>query len=813
VVKFQAARRFSAKQLAASCNDGGEVFRRFRSVLILGLALWAPVTFSQTKRALLIGIDTYEAHGRPIPKINAPDTAGPSRFDLLQWPDLDGAVNDVKSMQALLVSPKFGFPSDAVHMHVLVQNQATRDAILAAMQKYLVDEPASGDIVVFYYAGHGSLRYNSKSTKRSNHLDNTIVPSDAYTGTFDVRDREIARIFNAALDKGVKLTAIFDSCHSGTIARGIPLGTQGKKRYLAYDPRDINEGPDLKDGKEVVAPEDRQPNGALVFSATQPDQLAEEWPSGNEAHGAFTMAVIEALKAVPADASAEDVYKRVKVMMESMGLVDQQPMLDGSAARRRQPLFSGSGGSSKLRAAVASVSESGGIVLDAGMASELGPGSELVQVTQTGQLGSTRIRVQQVTGLTRSSAEVVSGAGAKIAVGDLFEVAKWVPLQSNVLNVWTAPPTLGQEEIAAAVRELALLHANANVTLVEDPARQAPTHMISWDGQQWKLSSAGSAESTALGAKFSASAIAGALKSGEVRLLVNLPPSRELTQQLQSEDGASAMQVVKDPREALYVLVGATQAGQLRYSWFRKSALEQASTRSGQASVSGVCSEDSPYPMRSDWVSVAGNRDTQAAADGLATLASRLAKVHAWLSLPTPEGDGGDFPYHLALKRVSDGTLITDAPTHEADQYDLVLKADHAVTASVSPRWVYVLNIDCSGQGTLLFPNAGGENKFPIEGGATPEITLPRVRIGIGAPFGLDTYILLTTDQQLSDPGALNFEGAATRGARAAGSPLQSLLGDASHGTRGASVAVPTDWSVQYLHLHSLPKGAGTGTQ
>jgi len=45
------------------------------------------------------------------------------------------------------------------------------------------------------------------------------------------------------------------------------------------------------------------------------------------------MAVIEALKAVPTDASAEDVYKRVKVMMESMGLVDQQPMLDGSAAR------------------------------------------------------------------------------------------------------------------------------------------------------------------------------------------------------------------------------------------------------------------------------------------------------------------------------------------------------------------------------------------------------------------------------------------------------------------------------------------------
>ena len=773
-----------------------------------------PSASAQTKHALLIGIDTYEPHGRPITKVDVPDTDGPSRFDILQWPDLDGAVNDVKSMQALLTGPKFGFPNDAAHMHVLVQNQATHDAILAAMQKYLVDEPAAGDTVVFYYAGHGSLRYNSKSAKRSNHLDNTIVPSDAYTGRFDVRDREIARIFNAALDKGVKLTAIFDSCHSGTIARGIPLGTQGKKRFLAYDPRDINEGPDVKNGKEVVAPEDRT-NGALVFSATQPDQLAEEWPSGNEAHGAFTMALIESLKALPADASAEDVYKRVKVVMEGMGLSDQQPMLDGPATRRRQALFTNGKVNEKLRVAVASVSDSGGIVLDAGMASELGPGSELVQVTPTGELGTVRIRIQQITGLTRSTADVISGAGPKIAIGDLFEVSKWVPVQSNLLNLWTAPPTLSQEQIAAAVRELAAFRANANVTLVDDPARQAPTDMVWWDGQQWKLSHAGSADGAGLGSKFSAAAVTSAVKGAQVRLLVNLPPSKELAQQLQAEEGAASLQWVKDPQQALYVLVGAPQGGQIRYSWFRKAALEDATTRSGKPSVSGVCSEDSPYPMRSDWVTVGANQDTQATADGLATLASRLAKVHAWLSLPAPEGGSAAFPYHLALKRVSDGTLVTDAPTHEADQYDLVLKADQTVAPSTSPRWVYVLNIDCSGQGTLLFPNAGGENKFPIEGGATPEITLPRVRIGIGAPFGLDTYILLTTDQQLSDPGALNFEGAATRGARAAGSPLQNLLGGASHGTRGVSVsvAVPTDWSVQYLHLHSLPKGAGADTQ
>jgi hypothetical protein len=130
--------------------------------------------------------------------------------------NLKGAINDVKAMKALLTSSKFGFSKDEPYIRLLVQDEATHDRILTDMQKYLVDLPSKGDIVVFYYSGHGSLRVNSLSKKglnqSGNPLDNTIVPVDANTGVFDVRDREIARIFNAALDKGIILTAIFDSC-------------------------------------------------------------------------------------------------------------------------------------------------------------------------------------------------------------------------------------------------------------------------------------------------------------------------------------------------------------------------------------------------------------------------------------------------------------------------------------------------------------------------------------------------------------------------------------------------------------------------
>ena len=88
--------------------------------------------------------------------------------------------------------------------------------------KQLSDESRPGDVVIFYYAGHGAQRVNSLS-REANRLDQTIVPSDANAGVFDLRDKELARAFNPLMDKGVSLTLIFDSCHSGSIMRGVPV--------------------------------------------------------------------------------------------------------------------------------------------------------------------------------------------------------------------------------------------------------------------------------------------------------------------------------------------------------------------------------------------------------------------------------------------------------------------------------------------------------------------------------------------------------------------------------------------------------------
>ena len=506
-----------------------------RLCISLAIFLCAASCFAQTKRALLIGIDTYESADKPHASIKFKDTDGPSRWDKQKWEDLEGAVNDVMAMKALLTSPKFGFARDEPYMHLLLQQEATHDRILAEMQKYLVDLPKRGDIVVFYYAGHGSLRVNSLSKKGLNQtgspLDNTIVAADANTGAFDVRDRAIGRIFNAALDKGVILTAIFDSCHSGTVARGVPFGLPTRRRFLPYDPRDIHEAPDVKNGKEAIAPADRTDNAALILSASQSNQLANESRSGSDAQGAFTIALIEALKSLPADTAAKDIFNRVSVVLRGDGIVDQDPQLDGSEGRRLQPLFGKGSSTGKLRV-ISEGTDDSGIVLNSGYSDNVGAGSEFVRVTANPGQSPVRIKVDRVDGLTRSHAHLLSPANAKFETGDLFELAEWVPEDRASLPIWMPPSNLSSEQINQTVAKLASLTRDAKVKWIDDPAREAPTDTISWNGTEWRLARSGTNDVQSLGASVEPEAIAAKLNGREVRLFLNLPPSVELVKHL-----------------------------------------------------------------------------------------------------------------------------------------------------------------------------------------------------------------------------------------------------------------------------------------
>jgi hypothetical protein len=778
-----------------------------------------PLAAAQTQRALLIGINTYQPPGTAA---EHPAGCTYGRCELKAFQNLDGSVNDAESMADLLTSAKFGFPTSQVVLltnpappharpgvTILPASQTTRDGILAAMQKYLVDIPKRGDTVVFYDASHGSLRVNSKGNKltvlvggKYVHADSTLVPSDAYTGGYDVRDREMTHIFNAALDKGVHLTVIFDSCHSGGITRGI--GPKYVERTLALDPRDISEAPDTQ-----TPPSERKENPALIFSAAQQDETAKEMPPTDpsaEPHGAFTAALLETLEVLPADAPTSLVYERVRAVLEGSSVPDQEPDLDASEARRQQPLFGGAAGKSgKVRSTALGANADGAVTLDIGQAAGLGVGTEFTAEIPGKNGNPIVLRIKELNGIARSTADVVSPAGATVNPGDIFDLSKWVPDESSVLRIWLWPSNLSQQQVLATASQVRA----SGAALVDDPAEQPWTHVLSWDGSQWILLKAGDTSPVSLGATLTADALKQHLPAG-AKLWANLPPSHEMAAEL-APGADSAVRMADKMATAHYVLAGVLTSKGPAYAWYHKSDLAAGPPSPNAPAHSPGCSAHSQYPVRSDWVFVGAGSDLDDASDNLNKYALRLAKVRGWIELANNPTDASMFEYYsLALlpsandKPLSDTPLADNQLTHQGDEFRLALTSTDRIR---NPRWVYVLDIDCHGAGQLLYPGNYTGNQFPNKGDEDLQFALPGARaVKIGEPYGVDTLILLSTEQPLPDPFALNFEGVASRGTRGATSPLEKLLSDKSGGPRGMNEPEPTNWGISLSTVHSAPK-------
>jgi len=851
------------------------------------------------KRALLIGINQYQPPGTTA---QHPGGCQGGRCDLPTFKNLDGALNDVVAMRDLLHSPKFGFEASNI---VTLTNpdlastqlpfvrlpaaQTTHDGLLSVMQKFLVDLPNAGDMVVFYYAGHGSLRVNSQGAKlamlvngRPSHADSTLVPSDAWTGGYDIRDREMTHIFQAAVEKGIHLTVLLDSCHSGSFTRGVEMGKQVKERSLEYDPRDVNEGPELMDGKPVAGPTQRGNYPALVFSAAQQDETAKELTpdsAGDEAaHGVFTTALLQALTTLPADAPAADVYRRVLATMEGAGVADQMPAMDAGSKRLALPLFGGSTlGQAKLTAAVIGVGNEGAVRLDVGQVSGIAPGSEFVTKDAGSNAKALRIRVDSVDGLTESKGTVISPSGAQAQVSELFVLDKWVPDPVNRLHFWLWPTQLSLAEVTAAAQQVIA----SGFTPVQDPVEQSWTDMLTWNGAQWLLRRAAHTTDvpipsplTAAGVKTALSqertaclsdtphgayaqvfnsvtglallAKVGAQKCTAVlfksangwivrhireavdtplglhlkaealkqhldrdsKLWANLPPPRELAEKLSLNESNSLVAGVSDVAKADYVLVGSMSNGAPHWAWFHKTEYDAGPRAEVTHDHSAGCSTHFGYPVATDWVLLDGSDSLSEASSTLDKYAVRLAKVNGWLHLVGGTDDASTEDYYkLVFKRLDDKSVLPEnLPAKEDDRLRMFLTSSEPI---VQKRWVYVLDIDCHGTGTLLYPIDTADNRFPNMADSPKEIELPGApTLRIGPPFGVDTILMISTQEPLSDPYELNFEGVSSRGSSTRGvqSPLQQLLSGASAGTRGEPPYVPTDWSIYPIKLQSVPK-------
>ena len=229
---------------------------------------------------------------------------------------LKGCVNDANGMYELLTS-SFGF--NRGQSAVLTDRQATRAAILGGIQRY-VNQTRSGDLFVFFYSGHGGLWPDHLSEERDEkamldlsylraqnidladgRYDSTLVPVDAAADGprpwgNQILDDELYALFAQMTAKCVSVVLISDSCHSGTLSKGLQIDNETTEKFL--DPLTLF-GARLKtvappaNAKNVPA---RNFHGQyLALTSSQDNQTSLDGLYENYRQGLFTYAIRKAL--------------------------------------------------------------------------------------------------------------------------------------------------------------------------------------------------------------------------------------------------------------------------------------------------------------------------------------------------------------------------------------------------------------------------------------------------------------------------------------------------------------------------------------
>jgi hypothetical protein len=171
---------------------------------------------AQKKYALIVGINNYYEKKGVVSEVS-----------------LHGSVNDANSIKDLLIK-KFGFKRS--NIDTLYDADATRDNIVAGLKKKL-RQCRAGDVMVFYYSGHGVWLKNTKEENDpiKKGMNQAMLTSDLYN--YDdhlkcfLRDFTLKEYFNLFVDKKVILTTLFDCCFSGNLAmaaRGVIPAEQTK---------------------------------------------------------------------------------------------------------------------------------------------------------------------------------------------------------------------------------------------------------------------------------------------------------------------------------------------------------------------------------------------------------------------------------------------------------------------------------------------------------------------------------------------------------------------------------------------------------
>ncbi|MBM4273473.1 MAG: DUF4384 domain-containing protein [Deltaproteobacteria bacterium] len=257
-------------------------------VFALLLALTAVPVPGAERRALLIGINTYK---------NLPFKDPVSGREFF---NLSGPVNDVTLMREML-SSQFAFrPGD---IKVLLNEQATRAHILKTFEEWLIQGSKPGDLVFFYFSGHGT-RVPDLDGDEADGFDEALCPHDfiplarTVQETRTILDDELGVLLRRL--SGREVVVFMDSCHAGDITRGwggqvysrMEPTAAIQSRFLPVNLPQVRGGSVRWQGKMQM----EIPSGQIYLASCAAHQTAVEMNFGHGRGGAMTFAFLEALR-------------------------------------------------------------------------------------------------------------------------------------------------------------------------------------------------------------------------------------------------------------------------------------------------------------------------------------------------------------------------------------------------------------------------------------------------------------------------------------------------------------------------------------
>jgi hypothetical protein len=195
-------------------------------------------------------------------------------------PDIESlkvAGVDANSIYQIITDPQGGgFAKENVKL--LLDDQATREAITNTMGEWLPGQVRTGDTVLIFYSGHGGVEPDSTGEEPDGN-SKYIIPSDADPGNLfstAIQNSTITRMLQRVQSN--QMVFLIDCCYSGG-------ATTGQELVKSVSPPSTRVETDVYN--------ELSGSGRVIISASLPDQVSFELPKLN--HGIFTYNLLEGI--------------------------------------------------------------------------------------------------------------------------------------------------------------------------------------------------------------------------------------------------------------------------------------------------------------------------------------------------------------------------------------------------------------------------------------------------------------------------------------------------------------------------------------